>query len=462
MLPKDFPIRFFSPLTSKHKEVYIHVLLSIESALEQSKRIALPRTALIADLRRILQRENYTLDVSDEEEYDEEPSGDIIQDNLAFIVRLFLRSGWIDHDESGDYSSDLIFITLFGKKLTGFIKDLGKIESQSGHVVSTYSNLQQVRLMPDSGFVCIQNAFESTERLLTSLEMMYSKIKKYYTAVLANTKPETLLEEHLYGYVQDVVDKFIFPIKVDDSVERFKGPILDLLQNLESDTKLLEQIISSAVQTKRIKSWEDGWMLMLQMLNYIKQNFDHIESYIHQLDEKNQSYIRITRQKLTYMLSMDTSLKGNIVSILRDAKDRVDDDWQKLSHCINIFDVRPIIEESSRFNRKRKERTAGDDLYIEEDVTITEMDIDSIIDIKVAKYTTSSLNDYVRQLLTTQETITSLDFSLEDDDDYLMAIFLSMNSTDDRREYSYKSTEGTVSKGRYKIPEFTVRERGKK
>ena len=145
MLPKDFPHRFFNPLTSKHRESYIHVLLNIEHILEDSKRIALPRGALVAELRRMFHRENFALDVSDEEEFDEEPSGDFEQDNLAFTIRLFLRSEWIDLDEVGDYSSELLFITLYGKKLTGFLKDLVKLENQSGHVVNTFSNLQQVR-----------------------------------------------------------------------------------------------------------------------------------------------------------------------------------------------------------------------------------------------------------------------------------------------------------------------------
>ena len=79
---------------------------------------------------------------------------------------------------------------------------------------------QQIRSMPENGLICIQNAYESTQRLLTNLEMMYTKIKKYYAAVLENTKPEELLAGHLYGYVKDVVDKLIFPIKVDDSFYR--------------------------------------------------------------------------------------------------------------------------------------------------------------------------------------------------------------------------------------------------
>ena len=459
MLPKDFPKRFFNPLTSKHREAYIHVLLNIEQALEEAKRIALPRSALVAELRRMFQRENFSLDVSDEEEYDEEPSGDIEQDNLAFTIRLFLRSEWIDLDETGDYSSDLLFITLYGKKLSGFLKDLSKMDSQSGHVVNTYSNLQQVRMMPDSGFICILNAYESTERLLTSLEMMYSKIKKYYDAVLVKTRPEALLDEHLYGYVQDVVDKLIYPIKVDDSVDRFRGPILDVLQNLEGDTKLLERIISSAVQTKRIQSEKEGWVQVLQMLNFIESNFDHIESYIQQLDEKNQTYIRITRQKLTYMLSMDTSVKGNIIALLRDAKNRPEDEWTRLSQCINMFDVKCVSEDSSRFQRKRKERLSGEELLIESDITVSEEDIDSIIDTRARKYVMSNVNDFVRRAVAKHGSITGRDFAIEGDDDYLMAIFLAMNSTDSRSEYSYEYSKDVVSKGRYKIPDFTIKGR---
>ncbi|MDR1065623.1 MAG: hypothetical protein LBL25_04580, partial [Oscillospiraceae bacterium] len=117
MLPKDFPSRFFNPLTSKHREVYIHVLLTAESVLEDSKSIAMPRNALVAELRRIFQREDYALDVSDEEDYDEAPSGDPEQEHLAYSIRLLLRSGWIDVDESGDHASESVFITAYGKKL---------------------------------------------------------------------------------------------------------------------------------------------------------------------------------------------------------------------------------------------------------------------------------------------------------------------------------------------------------
>jgi len=460
MLPADFPRRFFNPLTSKHRGDYIHILLAIESVLEQAKRIALSRTSLLSELRRVFQRENYTLDVSDEEDYDEEPSGDPEQDNLAFTIRLLLRSGWIDIDESGDYASDFIFVTSYGKKLTVFLKDLTRTEDQTGHVINTYNNLRQIYSMPDSGFVCIQNAYESTQRLLTNIEMMYSKIKKFYTAALANTKPEELLESHLYGYVRDVVDKLIFPIKVDDSVDRFKGPILETLFQIESDTGLLDQVITSAMQTKRVQSKDDGWTQTLKMLSYIKYTFDDIESYIQQLDEKNQTYVRITRQKLSYMLSMDTSVKGNIIAILRNAKDRPENDWRMLDKCINLFDVKQVMDESFYHPRKRHIRSGGEELLIDDSGSVTQEEIDAVIDTRAAKYTTAKVNDYIQLNWGMQESISAGDITLAQDDDYLMAIFFAMNSTDRRSTYLYEASGDMLRKGEYGIPEFTLRQKG--
>ena len=53
--------------------------------------------------------------VSDEEDYDEEATDDPEQDNLAFTIRLFLQSGWLDTDESGDHLTEAVFLTQYGK-----------------------------------------------------------------------------------------------------------------------------------------------------------------------------------------------------------------------------------------------------------------------------------------------------------------------------------------------------------
>ena len=461
MLPNDFPYRFFNPLVSKHREDYIHVLLLIESALEESKRIALPRNALTRELRRMLQRENYNLDVSDEEGYDEEASGDPIQDNLAFTMRLLLRSGWVDTDESGDYVTESIFLTQYGKKLAVFLRDLSNAEDQSGHVVNIYSNLQQIRSMPENGLICIQNAYESTRRLLNNLNIVFAKIKSYYAAVLANTKPEELLSGHFTGYIRDVVDKLIFPIKVDDSVDRFKGPILNVLYDIQSDSLLLEQVISGALQTKRVSTREAGMDQTLRKLAYMKSIFDDIESYISQLDDKNQTYIRITRQKLTYMLSMDTSIKGDIIAILRDAKLRGEDDKMvlNLNQCFQLFDVKQITESSFYHPRKKHVRKRDDEVSIEPPVEAGRDEVDAIINTRAAGYTPAKINSYADRLLDGRASASSQEIELCGDGDYLMAIFLALNSTSHSSTYSFIPEDETVTRGRYSIPKFSIQKK---
>lgn len=459
MLPNDFPYRFFNPLVSKHREDYIHVLLLIETVLEESKRIALPRNALTHELRRMLQRENYDLDVSDEEDYDEEATGDLIQDNVAFTVRVLLRSGWIDTDESGDNTTESIFLTQYGKKLAVFLRDLSNTEDQSGHVVNIYSNLLQIRSMPENGLICIQNAYESTQRLLTNLNIVFAKIKSYYAAVLANTKPEELLSGHFTGYIRDVVDKLIFPIKVDDSVDRFKGPILSALYDIQGDSALLEQIVSGALQTKRVATKEDGMDQALRKLAFIKSNFDDIESYISQLDDKNQTYIRITRQKLTYMLSMDTSIKGDIITILRDAKLRGEDDEMVLNQCFELFDVKQITENSFYHPRMKHVRKRDDEVSIGPAAVVSQDEVNAIINTRASEYTPTKINDYAGRLLNGRISATSQEIALHGDDDYLMAIFLALNSTNHSSTYSFIPEDETVTRGRYSIPEFSIQKK---
>lgn len=351
-------------------------------------------------------------------------------------------------------------MTQYGKKLTSFLKDLAKMEDQSGHVVNTYSNLQQVRTMPENGLICIQNAYESTQRLLTNIEVMYAKIKRYYATLLENTRPEELLTSHLHGYVKDVVDKMFFPIKVDDSVDRFKGPILNLVLDIESDTHLLEKIISFAVQTKRVSSEDEGWAKVLMMLNYIKYNFDDIESYIQQLDEKNQTYIRITRQKLSYMLSMDTSIKGDIIAILRDAKDRSETSESNLHQCFHLFDVRQITDNSFYHPRKKHVRSSSEDIRIEEPPMINQDDVEDFFNTPAAQYTNAKIHEYARGLLEEKETVVARELPLQNDHDYLTAIHLALYSTDYRSPYIFEANEEIVIKGRYGVPNYTLKRKG--
>lgn len=458
-----FPVRFFNPLVSIHKKYYIEILLYMEKIIEDAKVIALMRSVLLAQLHRILDKNKMFEDVSDEIDYNiEKASGNKLMDDMAFILRYFIQSGWVDIDESDGYSSDLIFITHFGKELTMFLKRLMNQDDQSGYVLNTFNNIKQVRLMPENGYMCIKNAYESTQGLLTSLEMMYSKIKEYYVEQLENTKPEDVLKAHFDGYIHEVIDRVLFPLKVDDSIDRFRGPILDEINEIISDTSLLNQIILLAKQTKRIKSQEDGEVVIFRMLNFMKNQYNNIEEIVAQVDDKNNTYTRITRQKLTYMLSMDTSIKGNLISILSASKGKNEDFWMQFSDCFQLYDVKNIIEDSFHKPRKQRELSTSEPMEIIAEEELTQDEINKVVDSYGAQFTKSKVNSYANELLKSNLQIESSDLVMNSKDDYLMAIFLATNSSDYECSYEFILENGIADIGVYQLPNFSLKEkRGK-
>jgi len=54
--------------------------------------------------------------------------------------------------------------------------------------------------------------------------------------VITNTTPEKLLEEHLYGYVQDVIDKLVYPTKSILFIENRTNYRHHILKGFEDDT----------------------------------------------------------------------------------------------------------------------------------------------------------------------------------------------------------------------------------
>ncbi len=77
-----------------------------------------------------------------------------------------------------------------------------------------------------------------------------------------------------------------------------------------------------------------------------------------------------------------------------------------------------------------------------------------------AQYTNAKIHAYVRGLLEEKETVAARDLPLQNDHDYLTAIHLALYSTDYRSPYIFEVDEKTVVKGRYGVPNFTIKRKG--
>lgn len=461
MIDIKYPERFFNPLVSKHQKYYIEILLQTEKIISNAGRIALERSIIVNELKKYIEHNNYE-DISDEEDYAAGHFDNSIGDNLSYILRMFKRSGWIDSDDSGNRLEDAVFITDAGKELTLFLSRLMKNDEQAGYVLGTYNNLAYISSEKDSfinGYVSIKNAFENTESLLRNLEMMYSKIRRYYNEQLEHTSPEELLRAHFNGYINEIINKVIFPLKVDDSIYRFKGPIIEKTEEIIENSYLIEEILSAAKQMKRISDVEYGKRELLRMLNYIREKYRGIESIIDQLDDKINAYTRVTRQKLTDMLSMDTTVKGNLIYLLKDGAERNEAFWRKLSACVNIYDVHPVSDLSLYRPKKPKEVSGGEPFIIEEDMPVDNNELYGIVNTYASNFTKAKVEAYAEKLLNTVDSVSSDEIEFSTQDDYVMSLFLMLDS-DDNISYKYHKEEGQTETNGYSVPRFRIIKKG--
>ena len=464
MIDIKYPKRFFNPLVSKHQRYYIEILLQIEKIIEQEEKIAVERNIIMNELRRYIERNEYE-DISDEEEYDVEKVSHTVIDDLGFILRMFKKSGWIDIDESGNRLEDVIFITDAGKELTLFLSRLMNSDEQAGFVMNTFNNLSHVSDFRENlfdSYVSIKNAYESTKNLIRNLEIMYSKIRRYYDEQLKHTSPEVLLKSHFDGYINEIIDKVIFPLKVDDSIYRFRAPIIEKTDQIKEDSVLIDKILDAAKKTKRIADMEQGRYDLLSMLNYIKQKYQGIDSVIDQIDDKTNTYTRVTRQKLTDMLSMDTTIRGNIISLIRDSRDSGDDLYVRLSECVNLYDIEPISDALLYKQRKVRQISNDQPFIIEDAVPVDESEIISTINTYASKFTKRKVNEYANALLSDKPNVSSQEMNIYSDEDYVMSVFLLLNSTNSGMDYEFIANEGQAEKRGYSIPNFNIRRKGSK
>ena len=131
-----------------------------------------------------------------------------------------------------------------------------------------------------------------------------------------------------------------------------------------------------------------------------------------------------------------------------------------LSQCFHLFDVKQITESSFYHPRKKHIRTSTEEIGIDEPPKVDSDELDDFFRTPAARYTNARIYAHVSELLREADEFSARDYPLLDDHDYLTAIHMALYSTDYRSPYIFEAGEESVTKGRYAVPNFTLRRKG--
>ena len=147
--------------------------------------------------------------------------------------------------------------------------------------------------------------------------MVYHNVKHYFQMQIDMQDVNQVLAAHFNDFGQKVIEAYIRPLKIKDSVLKYRVPIQSVLRNWAEDDALLLAMANAALQDKRGDSVEKCRADLLRKIFWIDERYDNMEhDYLDEIDAQVRRYTRAATQKVENLTNRDQNVRGNLNTLL--------------------------------------------------------------------------------------------------------------------------------------------------
>lgn len=458
------PENLFSPLVSKNKGLYSKTLFILLGVFKQQLKIKKDEfvTMIIANL----ENDIIYADFSEEELLENEHS---LSGKAHFLIRKLKQTGWILIETESNFK-EYVSVPSYSYRiiqlLKGFTMQTG--EENFAYVYSSYSSLKTAdeTREPFEMVTALYDSFERTEKLVESLKSVYHSITYYNQQLVETLSINNVLRSHYELYQEEIIKRILSPLKIKDSVPKYKIPLTSILKKWLIDNTALEQMVSYLYSSKSEKSVETYRQEVLEKIYYILDTYDNLErDYINVIDEKNNRYTRATTQKIDYLINSDQSIKGNLIQILK-AISVPETSASAINHISTAFQIYELsyLNEESLYERKRpSRRTRNAELIMEDDtIELTLKAKANAMQLMDNKYSKQNIEKFVNDILGNSNEVSTKEITINDDYTYIMTLLSVIQARDKGLSYSVTYNNEYIDSGAYRIPYIIYRRKEQK
>lgn len=457
------PSELFSPLASPNRVLYADALDVLYSAYRDNLKI---REDVFYSMLRSKLEEQLADATFEGEDIDEEELRDI-SGRARFLIRKLCSKGWFEK-ERGDDFEEYITVPGYSSRLLELFHQLRDDSPVRGYsyVFNTYSSL---KVANEGGNVyekmaAVYSAYENTSELIKLLQMVYHNVKRYFRMQSGMQDVNRVLASHFDDLGQKVIEAYIRPLKIKDSVPKYRVPIQSVLKNWAEDDALLLAMANAALQDKRGDTVENCRSDLLQKIFWVDERYDNLEhDYLDEIDTQVRRCTRAATQKVENLMNRDQNVRGNLNVLLtalsrnRRAGDLVD----QMQPAFQLYEQSFLSEKSLWFRKRPGKRTKAAPVLIQE----PNPDADAIAQagkLLRSEYGRAAIAAYVHGWLGDAEIREFKDLKIQDDKAYIMSLLAVLTSQDPSAQYQIKELEGTFSEYGYSIPQMQIRRKEKK
>ena len=457
------PENLFSVLVSKNKRLYVNALFVLLDAFKTHLQIS--KDGLVSMLIASLENDIISADFSDEALLENEWS---LSGRAHFIVRKLKMNGWITIETESDFV-DYVTLPNYSIKIIQILYDITHISEQESftYVYSTYSSLKTANenKEPFEVYAALYDSVVRTEQLVESLKSVYHGITAYNQQLLDLINVNTVLTLHYDRFRQEIAEKILRPLKIRDSVPKYKHPIEMILKSWLVDDDLLDALAEYSLHNRKFETKEQCFEDINKKIYYIIDTYNRLEKdYINIIDSKNRAYTRATTQKIDYLLNSDQSVKGNLISIMKAISNEgtAEAALDMIQGAFELYELSYMSEESLYDRKKAVRHERSYDVEIEDDSE--ELSVKAraaAIKLLNSKYSKKNVQAFVDRLFDGKTEISSTEVDVEDDETYIMTMLAVAYAGDRGSGYTVQIDENSIKKGRYGIPDIIFRKKVK-
>ena len=454
------PTELFSVLASPNRTLYANALDVLYTAYRENLKI------LEQDFYMMLRSklEQQLADATFEgEDIDEEELRDI-SGRARFLIRKLYSKGWFEKERGEDFEEYITVPGYSSRLLEVFhqLRDDSPIRGYS-YVFGTYSTL---KVAADSENIydkmaAIYSAYDNTRSLIDLLQMVYHNVKHYFQIQVKMQEVNEVLASHFDDFGQKVVEAYIRPLKIKDSVPKYRVPIQAVLTGWLEDEPLLLALSNAALQDRRGGTLEECRRDLLQKIFWVKDRYDSIEhEYLDEIDRQVRRYTRATTQKLENLTNRDHNVRGNLNYLLTllGRNHRASELVEQIQPVFQFYE-QSFLSEKSLWHRKRPGKRAKATPVLIEDQKLDAGVEAQAVELLRTEYNRSAVSRYVEQWLGERGICYSKDLVLSDDKAYIMSMLAVLTGQDPEAGYLVRDLVGNYTQGQYTIPQLQITRR---
>lgn len=457
------PSDLFSPLASPNRALYADALDVLYAAYRENLKI--PEDMLYSMLRSRLEQQ--LADATFEgEDIDEEELRDI-SGRARFLIRKLCSKGWFEKERGDDFGEYITVPSYSSRLLELFhqLRDDSPIRGYS-YVFGTYSTL---KVAHESGSIydkmaAIYGAYDNTQALINLLQMVYHNVKHYFQMQIDMQEVNEVLASHFNDFGQKVIEAYIRPLKIKDSVPKYRVPIQSVLKNWAEDDALLLAMANAALQDKRGETLEYCRADLLRKIFWIEERYDNLEhDYLDEIDAQVRRYTRAATQKVENLTNRDQNVRGNLNTLLTalSRNHRASELVDQIQPAFHLYEQSFLSEKSLWYRKRPGKRAKAAPVFIQ-DTTLDSESAAQAAQLLRSEYGRAAIAAYVQGWLGESDVCYSKDLAIRDDKDYIMSLLAVLTSGDPSVNHQIKELGGSFHENGYSIPQMQISRKEKK